>query len=285
MFTPKEVGVAISKLKPKKAPGYDQITVRMLQELSRKATVMLTYIFNAAIRLCHFPSHWKLAKIIMISKPGKAVEEPNSYRPISLLPTIAKLFEKLYVTRLRDIIEEKNIIPNHQFGFRGKHATIEQVHRVYSTIQEAMERKEHCPTVFLDVRQAFDRVWMDGLIHKISEYIPEQHTQLLISYLHNRQFMVQYSSAKSSVKRINAGVSQGSMFGPLLYTLYTADIPVPENAVIATFADDTAVIANHVDYDRAVKNLQHSLDQITNWTKKWKIKINSTKSVRIDFSL
>ncbi len=86
--------------------------------------------------------------------------------------------------------------------------------------------------------------------------------------------------SEESTQRYLKGV-----LGPLLYTLYITGISVPENAVIATFADDTAVIANHIDYDRAVKNLQRSLDRITNWTKKWKIKINSTKSVQVDFSL
>ncbi len=285
MFTPKEIKTTIDKLNPKKAPGQDQITVRILQELPRKAIVMLTYIFNAAIRLCHFPSHWKLAKIIMIHKPGKAEDNPSSYRPISLLTTISELFERLYVTRLRSIIEEAKIIPSHQFGFRGKYASTEQIHRVYYTIREALERKEHCPAVFLDISQAFDRVWQKGLIHKISEYIPAQHTQLLTSYLYNRQFTVQYSTAKSNVRIINAGVPQGSVLGPLLYNLYTAHIPVSENTVIATFADDTVIISNHADYDQSVENLQCSLDQITNWMKKWKIKSNSSKSVRIDFLL
>ena len=128
-FSPKEVKRTIQEeLDPSKAPGHDLITTRMLQEIPRKGIVMLTQIFNAILRLRHFPRDWKVAKIIMLPKPGKQLEDCKSYRPISLLPTLAKLFEKLFAKRLSEVVESAEIIPNHQFGFRGKHATIEQVH-------------------------------------------------------------------------------------------------------------------------------------------------------------
>jgi hypothetical protein len=116
-FSPMEVKSTIMKLNSKKAPGLDLITTVMLKEISKKATVRLVQIFNAIIRLRHFPQEWKTAKVIMLAKPGKPAEEPGSYRPITLLPTISKLFEKLLNKRVLTMVEKINIIPEHQFGF------------------------------------------------------------------------------------------------------------------------------------------------------------------------
>ena len=110
----------------------------------------------------------------MIVKLGKPPEEQGSYRPISLLPTLSKLFEKLLHKRILTMMEKRNIIPEYQFGFRSRHATTEQI---VNTIRTAFEEKRHCPGVFLDVKQAFDKVWLEGLIHQISEYLPEQTVQ------------------------------------------------------------------------------------------------------------
>ncbi len=279
--TPKEVLTVIHKLRTKKAPGDDHITALMLKEAPRKLRVLLTYIINAVFRLQHVPLQWKQAKVIVIPKPGKPLEDPKSYRPISLLPVLSKVFEKIYLTRLKEVTE----IPDHQFGFRNQHSTVEQVHRVAAQIREALEEKQYCPALFLDVQQAFDRVWHIGLLLKANATIPGVHVRLIQSYLDNRTFQVTYRQATSAVKPILAGVPQGSVLGPHLYLMYTADIPQPVNATLAMFADDTALLAAHKDYSTAVANLQTAATQIHQWTQRWRIKINEIKSVRIDFAL
>ena len=283
--SPAEIKAVIKKLNPKKAPGRDLINVRMLQEFPNKALVMLTYLINAAFRLNYVPTAFKVAKIIMLPKPGKELVNPSSYRPISLLPTLTKLFEKIYIKRLQSIVEDLYIIPNHQFGFRKKHSTIEQIHRVYNTIRNSLEAKQYCPTLYLDVSQAFDRVWTQGLLHKISNYLSDHHVRILESYLENRKFEICYGEATSPVKPIMAGVPQGSVLGPLLYVLYVADILTSSHTEIATFADDTALLSPHNNYTTAVNNLQTAADELLDWTKKWKIQLNKEKSVRVDYSL
>jgi hypothetical protein len=106
----------------------------------------------------------------MINKPEKSAHETSSYRPISLTPLLSKLWEKILLARLRPHVEE--IIPSHQFGFRKSHSTVEQMHRVYQAIRLSFERKEYCTAAFLDVQQAFDRVWHDGLLCKIKQMLP-----------------------------------------------------------------------------------------------------------------
>lgn len=284
-FTPLEVAGEIDRLNLKKAPGADNITAAMLKELPKKGIVLLTYIFNAVLRIKHVPSCWKEAKIIMIPKVDKSAELPSSYRPISLLSIKSKLFEKLLLNRLMPIVEKKSLIPDLQFGFRKKHSTVEQVHRMVAVIDEALEKKEFCAAIFIDVRQAFDRVWHCGLIHKLKSLLPGSFCAIIQSYLKNRRYTVSYNSAISRTRDIKAGVPQGSTLGPLLYILFTADIPTTDHVTVATFADDTAILATHKEYSAATTLLQAAVDKISVWANKWKIGLNETKTVRIDFAL
>ena len=115
--------------------------------MEKLAIVKLTNLINAAFQLRYVPRLWKVAEVLMIAKPGKPPQEATSYRPISLLPVISKPFEKLLIKRINPIIETRNLIPAHQFGFREKHGTIDQVHRITNIIEEALEKKRVCSTV------------------------------------------------------------------------------------------------------------------------------------------
>jgi hypothetical protein len=134
-FTPTEVCNIINLLNPHKAPGYDLITGALLKNFPRKAIVLLTTIYNSMLRLCYFPIQWKYAQIIMIAKPGKSPTETISYRPISLLPTLSKVFEQLILKRLYETVPINDIIPMHQFGFWANHSTIQQCHRIVNKIK------------------------------------------------------------------------------------------------------------------------------------------------------
>jgi len=186
--------------------------------------------------LKYVPKIWKVAEVIMIPKAGKPSHKVSSYRPISLLPVISKLYEKLLLKRLKPLIESKQLIPSHQFGFRKSHSTIDQVHRITDVIERSLEGNKVCSTVFLDVAQAFDKVWHEGLKNKFKKILPKQYTQLLESYISDRAFRVKQEDIYSELKEINAGVPQGSVLGPVIYLLYTSDIPTIENNTIATFA-------------------------------------------------
>jgi hypothetical protein len=102
-------------INPKKSPGFDLITGQTLKELPRKALVKLTNLINTSFRLKYVPQLWKVAEVIMIPKPGKPPHESILYRPISQLPIMSKLFEKLLLTRLKLIIEDRNLIPDYFF--------------------------------------------------------------------------------------------------------------------------------------------------------------------------
>ncbi|CAB0039188.1 unnamed protein product [Trichogramma brassicae] len=281
----REVQNLIRKLKARKSPGYDGITAKALIELPAKAVRFLTILINACFRLKYFPSQWKVAQIILIPKPGKPVELPTSYRPISLLPICAKLCEQIISSRIKPILQERKAIPDHQFGFREQHSTIEQVNRLVADVRRAFEKKHYCSAVFLDVAQAFDKVWQAGLVHKIKLSLPTGHYKLLKSYLENRAFQVKVNNEVTDLYEIRAGVPQGSVLGPILYSLYTADIPTSHAITTATYADDTALISSDPNPEIASIRLQSHLSVVEKWFKEWRIKVNETKSIHITFTL
>jgi hypothetical protein len=218
-FKATEVRSAIQQLRSRKAPGHDVITGKVLKELPDIGIRAITQIFNSVLRTGYFQGQWKVTQIIAILKPGKPAEEVTSYRPISLLPILSKLLEKLLLTRIHSILQEKRIIPDHHFGFRQKHATIEKVHRITDVINTAMESNKYCTAAFLDISQAFDKVWHEFLLYKTKTVFPDNIYRILQSYLHNRYFLLKYREEYTSLHPVLSGVPQGSVLGPLLYLL------------------------------------------------------------------
>ena len=285
----KEIKSIIKNLKNKKAPGYDGINEKLLKERPIKALRYITILMNASFRMKIVPDQFKVAQIILVPKPGKKPELVTSYRPISLLPIMSKICEKLMSIRLTKLIKAKNLIPNRQFGFRNHHATIEQVNRITAIIRKSLENKRYCSAVFLDVAQAFDKVWHEGLLWKLKKNLPLDYYFWLKSYLENRTFQVKINNTMSKLMYICAGVPQGSILGPLLYLLYTADLPYSENinksVTIATYADDTTIVACDSDPKNATNKLQKYLSKAESWFKNWRIKVQDEKSTHVTFTL
>ena len=144
-------------------------------------------------------------------------------------------------------------------------------------ISQTLEKKKYCSAVFLDIQQAFDKVWHEGLLYKIKKILPLPYYSILKSYLTNRQFIVKCLGASSATFPIESGIPQGSVLGPLLFSIYTADLPTSNEVTIATFADDTALLATHADPAIASSTLQRSLDSMEKWFQKWGFKINEKK--------
>jgi hypothetical protein len=133
-----EVQEVINSLISKKSSGYNLITGNILKELPIIEIKYLTQSFNAILLTGYSPAQWKVARIILILQPGKPPNELTSYWLISLLLIVSKVFEKLLLKTLLPIFEINRLIPNHQFGFRQRHSTIQQTHRVVRKINEAL---------------------------------------------------------------------------------------------------------------------------------------------------
>ncbi len=284
-FTLQELSDQINTINLKKAPGSDKISGKAIRSLPLKGHVGILHLMNAINRLNYIPKSWKLAKIILIPKDGKDPTRTSSYRPISLLPILSKIYERLILPSFKEDLETLQTIPEHQFGFRGQHSTIEQVHKITNEIKRAMENKFYCTGIFLDVAQAFDKVNHNGLMQKINRILPLKYQPLLHNYLTDRTFQVQYGEETSSIRPIKAGVPQGSVLGPILYLIFTSDLPTDDNLVTTTFADDTAILYSDPNIHRVHRILQQHLNKITDWCSKWGIKLNENKSTQITFSL
>ena len=202
-----------------------------------------------------------------------------------MLPFFAKVLERLILKRILPFINVNNILPDNQFGFRAKHSTIHQVHRVVDAITFALEKKLFCTCAFLDISQAFDRVRHEGLLSKLKKCIPPTYYILTKSYLEDRYFRIRHGSAYSSIAGIRAGVPQGGILSPVLFNIYTSDQPTMPNTLVADYADDKAIILTSADPVLASTYLQNHLSQMEDWYRKWRFKINQSKSIHTTFTL
>jgi hypothetical protein len=186
----------------------------------------------------------------------------SSYRPISFLPTISKVLEKLTLKIINKDLNPQDWIPNQQFAFQQAHSTLQQCHRITDVINKVMENQQYCTAAFLDVSQAFDKVCHPGLLFQIKSVLPSSYFSLLKLYLNERHFERKFNGESSSRFHIHSSVPQGSILGPLLYVLYTSDLTPSRETTLGTFTDDTAIFATHGDLTIASLNLQEHLQHL-----------------------
>lgn len=275
-----EIKMIIKNLKNPKAPGNDRINNTLIKRLPSRAIETLENIYKACIIQSYFPTGWKHAKVIPIHKPSKPKTDPASYRPISLLSSLSKILERLLLNRINDHLEDHQIIPQEQCGFRAKRSTIHQLNRVIQHAKSNLENN-HASTgiILMDVEKAFDRVWHNGLIFKMIKLkFPTYLIKITKSFLTNRTFQVAVNGAHSAPHNIPFGVPQGAVLSPTLYNIYTHDIPSNFNAEIALFADDTAIYYSSPQYTIIENNISDACSKVANYMHKWKINLNKAKT-------
>uniref|UniRef100_A0A1Y1KUU7 Reverse transcriptase domain-containing protein n=1 Tax=Photinus pyralis TaxID=7054 RepID=A0A1Y1KUU7_PHOPY len=280
-MSPKEIKRIILQQHPRRAPGHDQISYRALQNITRTALAYLTRIYNAILYLKHFPESWKESVIIMLPKPGKNLTNPSSYRPISLLPTMAKIFERALLARLLPRITMRD----EQFGFRPGHSTTLQIIKLIDQVVEAANRGKTSVALSLDNERAFDKVWKVSLLVKLhrTQEIPPATIQLLHSYLDGRTFRVRVQDHLSQRKTADAGVPQGGCLSPILFNTFINDAPKPPNVNYALYADDLLIYGNHRGREVAIRKIQAAIRELLLWTDRWRLKFNPQKTQAIIF--
>jgi hypothetical protein len=137
---------------------------KFLKELSQKGLRAITHIYNVMLKIEYFSYQWKVGQITMIAKPAKNPDDITSYRPISLLPVLSKILEKILLKPLTPITGESELISSRQFGIRKEHGTIEQARRPVNKINNDLESKRCYSAAFIDISQAFDKVWHTVLL-------------------------------------------------------------------------------------------------------------------------
>ena len=284
-----EVLSIISSLNPKKAAGFDSIPNSVLKSLCScdYFIKLITMVFNSCLNQSYFPTQWKLAKIVSIPKSNPASQSPSDYRPISLLPVIGKVFERIILTRLSAFEEDNKIFIKQQFGFKSKHSTTQQILRITEKASLAFNHNKSLGLVLLDLRKAYDSVWHNGLIHKMNKLkYPSYLIKLIISFLKDRKAFVSVNKSHSFIFRILAGVPQGSVMAPHLFNLFINDIPIPSDGELALFADDTAyfIEADSAKFSFIKHKLVSGLKAFKSFFQNWKIFLNDNKTEFIIFT-
>lgn len=285
LITPREIKTIIRFSKNNKAAGPNGISNKLLKNLPKRAIIFITYLFNACLKISYFPDPWKIASLVCVPKANKDIRRLDGYRPISLLDCLGKIFEKCIKSRINDHVESKSIIPDEQFGFRAGYSTCHQLFRIKNIVQNNFKNNKSTGMIVLDVQNAFNSVWHDGLIHKMSTLkFPSYIIKLIRSFLNNRRFRVMIKDIKSNTFGISAGVPQGSTLSPILYNIFTSDIPIPLGTDMGLYADDTAILTADESVATIINNLKNAFNSISNYFSKWKININTSKTQAIFFS-
>ena len=182
----------------------------------------------------------------MIPKEAR-VTLPIKFRPITLLEVHGKIFEKILNDRLTSYLERENILPKHQYGFRRNLGTQTAIITAYEKIAINQKDKHQVNVIGRDVQKAFDKVWHNGLKFKILNLnLPPVFEKTLCNYLDNRTTTIKFEGQTTSSIDIRSGVPQGSILGPILYLLYTSDLPPTDpNCTNIMYADNVTQIIEH----------------------------------------
>ena len=240
--TPKMVRNVVMNLDLSKASGPDCIPVVVLKNCDPELSYILGELFNKCLKECCFPDCWKVSSVVTVFKNVGERSTAKNYRPVSLLPVVSKVFEKLLNNRIVNDLEKCGLFPDFQYCFRSSRSTADLLTVVSDRIARAFNSSGATRTVALDISKAFDRVWHSGLLHKLTSYgISGQIFGLISSFPSNRRLRVVLDGKASQEYPVNVGVHQGAILGPTLFLLYINDLPDDVICDIAIYADDTTL--------------------------------------------
>lgn len=282
-----EVEGIIRNLKSDSAPGWDGISTKFLKYFNKELAPVVAHLANLCFKNGVFPDPLKQSVITPVHKGGNG-SDVNNYRPISVLPALSKVIEKLTNTRLVNYFNKYKIISSTQFGFRQGVSTEDAVGSLTSLVTDHLDNGKKCLTVFLDLKKAFDTVSVPTLVTKLEKLgIRGIPLNFLVDYLTNRKQRVKIGEHISDDAAVSFGVPQGSVLGPTLFLAYINELCnlKVENANIFSYADDTAVVFHGNSWPDVKVKAETGLFQIATWLDNNLLTLNTAKTNYICFSI
>jgi len=280
-----EITSIINSLKNTSSKGYDDIPGHLIKFCVNELSGILAHINNASLSTGVFPDALKLAKIVPIFKNGDKKIVSN-YRPISVLSSFSKIFEKIMYVRLENYLQTNSILHQSQYGFRKKMSTSMALLSLTEEISRSMDNKNFTIGVFIDLAKAFDTVNHKILLEKLKHYgLRGTTNDWFKSYLENRKQFVVINKTSSNCSTIACGVPQGSILGPLLFILYINDLNTVSDVLrTIMFADDTNLFLTGKNLDEIKIQFNEKLKTISLWFQTNLLSLNVSKTSYIVFT-
>jgi ribonuclease HI len=262
--------------------GIDEVPMSILKKVGPQVAAVIADIANAIIKEERWPDQWKKAEIRPIWKRKGSRSDPKYYRPIALLPAIARLVERIVAEQIKSHLNTNAVLPRHQHGFRARHSPVTAITELVDLIASARDAGEAVVVASLDLAAAFDTIEHDLLCEKLEQCcgINGSALSLIRQYLQNRQQRTKYTSgACSSWRDVPWGVPQGSVWGPILFTLYCVDIgEAVTRAEKVQFADDVTLVVSSEKQSDAIGKMNMALEQFGEYAQANRLAAEPTKT-------
>ncbi len=253
----------------------------LFKKLAAVFAPQISILFRKLFRFGSFPTSWRSACVTPVPK-GSLSPVVSNYRPISITPVLSKVFEKLLSSRLSSYLERSGSLPRTQFAYRKGLGTCDALLTVSHMVQRVLDCGGEARIVQLDFSAAFDRVNHSAILHKLGSVgVGGSVLSVIGQFLSNRTQCVTVDGSRSEWIRVVSGVPQGSVLGPLLFSLYTADMYSNLENTLIGYADDSTLLAEVKHRDMRVsvtESLNRDLQRISDWCVMWGMKLNANKT-------
>jgi hypothetical protein len=239
---------------------------------------MLTSMFNRCITDNVIPGEWKTAVVTPLFKKGD-INDLNNYRGISVLPQVAKVFERILSAQITIFFNIHQLLFNGQHGFRTSHSCETALHELLSDLNEIRKKKVVALLLFIDFRKAFDLVDSNLLLLKLFKYgFSTNAIYLIANYFQNRSQKVKYNNQLTDYVPTDLGVPQGSVLGPLFFLIFINDLAFIIELLCKMFADDTTLYASDENVDKLIAHFQMKILLLIEWCKMNRLDLNWSKT-------